>query len=92
MLKNYEKWLVANGFATITASNKKSTVYDYLRGLKRVCSWENKTVEQVADSISDILPMYCRTGIHNVRGRMLSRSVRSSLNQFSRFLSESQVA
>jgi hypothetical protein len=92
MLKNYKNWLIQRGFATITAHNKPSTVYDYLRGLKYVCVWEGKTIEQLADSISEILPMYCSTGIHSVRGRMVSRSVRCSLNQFNKFVAESQVA
>lgn len=91
MLKNYKNWLIQNGFSEFTANHKPSSVYDYLRGLKFVCSWENKTIEQLADSISEIAPMYCSTGIHSIRGRMISRSVRCSLKQFNKFISEQRA-
>ena len=91
-LKNYANWLESHGFKAVTQSQKPSTIYDYCRSLKRVCAWEGKTIEQLGDSIAEILPMYCATGIHSVRGRMVSRSVRSSLVQLKKFMSESQVA
>ena len=92
MLKNYANWLESRGFKAVTQSQKPSTIYDYCRSFKRVCAWEGKTIEQLGDSIAEILPMYCATGEHSVRGRMVSRSVRSSLVQLKKFMSESQVA
>lgn len=91
MLKNYKNWLVENGFSAFTASGQPSSVYDYLRGLKYVCAWEDKSIEQLADSISEIAPMYCSTGIHCVKGRMISRSVRCSLRQFNKFVMEQRA-
>jgi len=91
MLKNYKNWLIEKGFSAFTASNKPSTVYDYLRGLKCVCAWENKTIEQLADSISEIAPMYYKSGIHCVKGRMISRSVRCSLKKFNQFVLEQRA-
>jgi len=91
MLKNYKNWLIEKGFSAFTASNKPSTVYDYLRSLKLVSTWENKTIEQLADVISEVAPMYCSTGIHCVKGRMISRSVRCSLVQFNKFIMEQRA-
>lgn len=91
MLKNYKNWLIENGFSAFTASGKPSSVYDYLRSLKYVCAWEGKTIEQLADSISEIAPMYCSTSIHCVKGRMISRSVRCSLRQFNKFVTEQRA-
>ena len=47
MLKLYKNWLIQRGFATIAVHNKPSTAYNYLRGLKYVCVWEGKTIEQL---------------------------------------------
>ena len=92
MLKNYKNWLINKGYATITQTHKPSTVYDYLRGVKYVCNLEKLTLEKLAESIGDICPAYQKGGIHEIRGRQISRSVRSSLKQFNQFISESQVA
>ena len=56
MLQNYKTWLIQKGYSTTTQNNKPSTVYDYMTSLVRVCHWESKTVEQLAESISTILP------------------------------------
>lgn len=91
MLKNYKNWLIQKGYSTTTQNNKPSTVYDYMTSLVRVCHWESKMVEQLAESISTILPQYT-IGEHSARGRMKSRAVRCSIRAFSKFLIETQVA
>ncbi|MCQ2582185.1 MAG: hypothetical protein MJ170_04415 [Alphaproteobacteria bacterium] len=91
MLKTYKNWLINKGYATVV-NNRPSTVYDYLRGLKFVCNAEHLSVEELANSISEICPQYQKGGIHEVRGRYISRSVRSSLKQFNKFVLESQAA
>lgn len=58
MIKNFKNWLINNGYKLFTANNQPSTVFDYLTGVKYVCQWENKTIEQLADSISEVLPRY----------------------------------
>lgn len=90
MLKNYEKFLIDSGMS-VSANGRKSSVYDYVRALKKVCKWEEKSVEELADSISQILPMYCCTGIHAARGRLQSRSIRSSLAKFNKFVIQSRM-
>lgn len=91
MLNNYKNWLIEKGFSAFTASGKPSTVYDYIRSLKAVTAWENKTIEELADSISEIAPMYYKSGIYAVKGRMISRSVRCSLKQFNNFVMEQRA-
>ena len=56
-----------------------------------MCQWENKTIDELAESISEIYPKYADMGEHSVRGRMRSRSVRCGLRQFSKFIAESKV-
>lgn len=91
MLKNFRNYLVNKGYA-VMVNNRPSTVYDYLRGIKYVCKLENITLEKLAESIFDICPMYQKGGIHEIRGRQISRSVRSSLKQFNKFVVETQAA
>lgn len=90
-MNEYKKYLINKGYA-VMVNHRPSTVYDYLRGIKYVCKLENITLEKLAESISDICPMYQKGGIHEIRGRQISRSVRSSLKQFNKFVLENQVA
>lgn len=62
MTKNFKNWLINNGYKLFTANNQPSTVFDYLTGVKYVCQWENKIIEQLADSISeDVMLMVVNT-------------------------------
>lgn len=90
MLKDYKNWLIQKGYA-VMVNNRPSTVYDYLRSIKYVLKLENITLEKLAESIREICPMYQKGGIHEVRGRQISRSVRSSLKQFHSFIIEKQA-
>lgn len=92
MTKNFKNWLINNGYKLFTENNQPSTVFDYLTGVRYVCEWENKTIEQLADSISEVLPRYFDGGEHYVRGRMKSRAVRCGLRQFNKFVMESMAA
>ena len=90
MNKNFKNWLINNGYKLFTSNNQPSTIFDYLTGVKYVCQWENKTIEELADSISEIYPKYADMGEHNVRGRMKSRAVRCGLRQFYKFVIETK--
>ncbi len=90
MIKNFKNWLINNGYALFTKNNQPSTVYDYLLGVQYVCNWENKTIDELAESISEILPKYCDGGICCVKGRRKSRAVRCGLRQFNKFIVESR--
>ncbi|MDR2685214.1 MAG: hypothetical protein LBB23_00375 [Rickettsiales bacterium] len=58
MKKQYRNWLIENGFSLYTPTYKPSTVYDYLRGLRRVCIEENMTVDMVAANIDSLVMKY----------------------------------
>jgi hypothetical protein len=88
MKKTYKHWLVNNGYAEKTASGRPSSVYDYIRGLRRVCQQEHLSVEGVAKRIDKLLPKYQPCGKCSNIGRSISRSVRSSLAQFRKFVIE----
>ena len=90
MLNDYRNWLINKGYA-VTVNNRPSTVYDYVRALKRVAAWESKSVEELAESISEIVQQYT-IGIHSVRGRLQSRSIKASVVSFKNFLIETQSA
>lgn len=92
MKLKFKSWLLTKGYSATTGGNKPSTVYDYLRGISYVCKMENITIENLADNIYQICPAYQKGGIHEVRGRQISRSVRASLVQFLNFVSETQTA
>ena len=85
LLKQFQVWMEQNGYKKITQSNLPSTISDYTSSLLRICAWESKTPEQVAESISTLLPQ-------SARGRMKSRAVRCSIRAFNKFLVETQVA
>jgi len=91
LLKQFQVWMEQNGYKKITQSNLPSTISDYTSSLLRICAWESKTPEQVAESISTLLPQYT-IGEHSARGRMKSRAVRCSIRAFNKFLVETQVA
>lgn len=90
-MNEYKKYLINKGYA-VMVNHRPSTVYDYLRGIKYVLKLENITIEKLIENISDICPMYQKGGVHEIRGRQISRSVRSSLKQFNKFVLETQVA
>ena len=91
LLKQLQVWMEQKGYKKTTQSNLPSTIADYKSCLLRICAWESKTIEQLAESISTILPQYT-IGEHSARGRMKSRAVRCSVRAFSKFLIETQVA
>ena len=47
MNNDFKNWLIDKGFSLFTAKNTKSTIFDYLTCVKRVCHWENKTIEEL---------------------------------------------
>ena len=87
MKKQYKNWLIANGYKMFTPAPNyfPSTAYDYLRGVNRVCEYENLSIEGVAKKIDVLLPKYEPSG-------EMSRSVRCGLRNFARFIKEQKVA
>lgn len=81
MLQNYKSWLISNGYA-------KTTCVDYVSCIKRIARWHETTPEQLAKSISDILPQYLQGGDLAARGKLKSRAIRSSFSAYNRYLLE----
>lgn len=85
MLHNYKSWLLAKGYS-------KTTCVDYVSSIKRIARWHEKTPEQLAESISDLLPQYLPGGNLAARGKLKSRAIRSSFAAYNKYLLEQQVA
>lgn len=91
LLKQFQIWMEQKNYKKTTQSNHPSTIADYSSSLLRICAWESKTPEEIAESISTILPQYT-IGEHSTRGKMKSRAIRCSICAFHRFLLETQAA
>ncbi len=83
MKKDFENYLIKQGFAVRTASNLPSTVYDYMRGIKRVCREEKMTIEELAEHANKLVMKYQPIGESGQIGREYSRSVRCAGSIFS---------
>lgn len=91
LVKQFQTWMEAKGYSKTTQSNYPSTIATYTASFLKICDWESKTPEQVAESISDIVLDYTLKN-HSARGKMRSRSIRCSICAFHKFLIETQVA
>jgi len=91
MKRQFAQWLKNNGYSLLTAEGRPSTIYDYGRGLKKVMDTERLSIEEVAQNIDSLLPKY-QYGARAAVGRSISRSCRSSLAQFYKFVKEQEVA
>lgn len=83
---NFKSWLLSKGYSNKTGNNKPSTVYNYLRSINYICKIEGLSIEELAKQATNLLPLYCKGGIKEDKGRHFSRSVRSSLVQFCKFI------
>lgn len=92
MKKQYEKWLLENGYSEKSGRLLPSTIYAYLRGIEHACKYENLSIEQLAENINVIAPTYEAGQKNSVKGRRLSRAVRCSLRLFKKFINQQQVA
>ena len=91
LIKQFQAWMEAKGYSKTTQSNLPSTIATYTASFLKICEWESKTPEQVAESISTLLPQYT-VGEHSSRGKMRSRSIKAGIVCFHKFLLETQVA
>lgn len=91
LVKQFQTWMEMKGYSKITQSNYPSTIATYTASFLKICDWESKTPEQVAESISDIVLDYTLKN-HAARGKMRSRAIRASICAFNKFLLETQTA
>ena len=91
MLNDYSNYLIKSGMA-VQVNGRPSSVYDYLRGIKFVLKKEGLTIQQLAESIATICPLYQVGNSKEILGKQISRSVRCSLRKFLQWRLELQVA
>lgn len=88
MEKQFEKFLLDEGFSEITPSGNNSTVYDYSKRVAKVCHNEGyPSLRQFAKDIDIILPKYREGGEKEDIGKQSSKAVISALEQFKLFVS-----
>ncbi|MFA6808376.1 MAG: hypothetical protein WCR27_05235 [Eubacteriales bacterium] len=86
MEKQFEEYLINNGYKQTTPSGNPSTVYNYIKRIDNICEWENITWEQLANNIQIILPQYDIEGIKEDLGKKSHSSVINALRRFSEFV------
>ena len=58
MKKEFQDYLINQGYSIKTPSGNPSTVYDYQKRIDKVCEWEGYTWETLANNIGRIVVMY----------------------------------
>ena len=86
MKKQFEDYLIKQGYAVKTRSGKPSTVYDYIKRIDKVCKIENTTWNDLAMNISEIVIQYDSGGCKENIGKQSHHSVINALKRFSEFL------
>lgn len=88
MKKEFENYLIKQGFAAKTSTGLPSTVYGYMRGIARICREENMTIEELGKYANTLVMKYQPIGENSQIGREYSRSVRCAIVQFSKVINE----
>ncbi len=86
MRREFEQYLLQNGYKKYTSKGRPSTVYDYIKRIDAVCNWEQMTWDLLARSISEILPEYEQGGAKAYLGMKSHNAVRCALRCFERFV------
>lgn len=86
MKKQFEGYLIKQGYAVETPSGKQSTVYDYIKRIDKVCKIENTTWHDLAMSIDEIVIKYDSGGCKESIGNQSHRAVINAIKRFSEFL------
>ena len=86
MRKEFEQFLICEGYKKYTPSGHPSTVYDYIKCIDAVCEWERTDWRGLAEVIALILPEYEEEGIKAHLGAKSHNAVRCALRCFKRFV------
>ena len=86
MKKQFENFLIDQGYKTETPSGNPSTVYDYIKRVEKVCEWENFTWLQLAENIDKIVRLYDVGGAKESCGNLSHRAVINALKRFREFV------
>ena len=86
MRKQFEDYLIKQGYAVKTPSGKPSAVYDYIKRIDKVCEIESITWHNLAMNISEVVIQYDSGGCKENIGKQSHHSVINALKRFSEFL------
>ena len=86
MKKEFQDYLINQGYSIKTPSGNPSTVYDYQKRIDKVCEWEGYTWETLANNIGRIVVMYDIGGAKENLGNLSHRAVINALKQFKKFV------
>ncbi len=79
MREKFKAYLIFRGYSETTKSGHKSTVYDYVKRIDRVCEWESMDWETLETHIDVIVPQYDRGGEKEQLGNKSHRAVINAL-------------
>lgn len=86
MKKQFEDYLIKQGYAVETPSGKPSTVSDYINRVDKICKIENITWHELSMDISAIILQYDSGGCKESIGKQSHHAVINALKRFSEFL------
>lgn len=88
MKKQFQKYLIEQGYSLTTPRGNPSTVYDYQKRIDKVCEWEQCSWEILADNITQIVVLYDVGGPKADLGNLSHRAVINALKQFKKFVQQ----
>lgn len=88
LAKQFELYLIRQGFSVRTPSGNPSTVYDYCKRVNRVCADENLTWETLAVHIATFVREYDIGGSKETEGSKSHRAVINALKAYKAFCKE----
>lgn len=84
--KEFEDYLVNQGYKKYTPSGNPSTVYAYIKGIDFVCAEEYLDWAELAQNISEVIPRYDWGGTKETQGNKSHRTIINALIRYKRFL------
>jgi hypothetical protein len=88
MKKQFEEYLTNQGYSVTTPSGNPSTVYDYVKRIDKVCSFENLSWTELAYEIGAIVNQYDVGGSKEDLGRKSHNAVINALRRFQEFVNK----
>lgn len=88
MLENFKSFLIQQGYSEFTPSGNPSTVYDYMKRVRRICERENITVKGMAENIDFFIDKYGPTGNQSEFGKKSHNAYINALRRFGEFYNQ----
>ena len=81
----YEAYLISEGYSVETPVGNPSTVTSYAVAVEKVCANENLTWQELAEKISEIIPIYDVGGAKEHIGNKSNRTIINALYRYAEF-------